>query len=119
MTHFLFAAHVLTRACHLLPNPQVVYEWTSTDATPWQAIPAPYNSKNLVMPGPVRGATAGQAYGLKLRAYIAGHADQASEATVLLRAQGSPRVARLRGPTGDFKETATVRAQALHVVAVC
>lgn len=86
----------------------MVYEWTSADATPWAAVPAAYSSKNLLVPGPVRGAVAGQLNTLKLRAFIKGYEAQASESTMQLMAQGSPLTARLRGPTGDFKATATV-----------
>jgi hypothetical protein len=86
----------------------VVYEWTSADATPWSAIPVGYNRKTLLVPGPIRGAIDGQVNTIKLRAYISGNAGAASEATVQLKALGAPLAARLRGPTGDFKSTATM-----------
>jgi hypothetical protein len=75
------------------------------DATPWAAIPTPYNKKDLVIPGPVPGNMAAKQ--VRVTAKFAG-TDVNTSVTITLQPQSSPLVARLRGPTGDIPDTRTI-----------
>lgn len=81
---------------------QVEYSWTP--ATAWDAIPAGYSKKDLVIPGPVAGIAAGQSINVTVTAKFTGAtAADATTAVVTLTALASPLRANLKGPQGDVK----------------
>lgn len=84
---------------------QVEYLWESLDTPAWTAIPAGYNKKDLVIPGPVPGASGPKL--VRVTANFAGAA-AATSVSVTLKPLASPLVAKLRGPAGDIPDTRTI-----------
>lgn len=84
---------------------QVVYSWTSLDG--WAAVPANYQLKDLVIPGPVPGVSAGEQKTVQLAVSFENSAVVA-RSNVTLEAVGSALVARLKGPSGEVPNTRTI-----------
>jgi hypothetical protein len=84
---------------------QVEYLWEAVDPPTWSAIPAGYNKKDLVVPGPVPGNSADKVVRVTARFVGSG---ASTSMNVTLQPQASPVAARLRGPSGDIPDTRTV-----------
>lgn len=91
---------------------QVVYAWsTSTPAWINTVVPSGYSQKALIIPGPVPLATDGGSYFATLTARFADSNNTNNTVTIpiTLSAVGSPLIAQLRAPSGDVKNTSTIR----------
>ncbi|KAF6251912.1 hypothetical protein COO60DRAFT_1674268 [Scenedesmus sp. NREL 46B-D3] len=92
-------------AASVCSGKQVEFLWESLDTPAWTAIPAGYNKKDLVIPGPVPGNIAAKV--VRVTAKFAG-ADVNTSMEITLTPLSSPLVARLRGPSGDIPDTRTI-----------
>ncbi|KAK9829829.1 hypothetical protein WJX72_008087 [[Myrmecia] bisecta] len=83
---------------------KVTYTWAATGSNTFTSTIADPSNKNLVIPRPVVGATAGTVYQFSLTASLdipGGASGTAVSTTVSLTAAASPVVAVLQGPQGD------------------
>jgi len=86
---------------------QVDWSWQAYD---WAEFPTNYTRKDLVIPGPVAGITAGQQKDVSLSAKFA--TGTATVINVTLKAVASPIQAILRGPSGDVRSDRTIALSA-------
>jgi hypothetical protein len=84
---------------------QVEFLWESLDSPAWSAVPAGYNKKDLVIPGPVPGNASPKL--VRVTAKFAG-ATASTSVNITLSPLASDLFARLRGPTGDIPDTRTI-----------
>lgn len=77
------------------------YLWESLDTPAWSAIPVGYSKKDLVLPAPVP-THAGNHHLVRLTTKFAG-STRNSTVDVTLISEGTDLIAKLKGPSGDFK----------------
>jgi hypothetical protein len=92
---------------------QVMYSWASSSNS-WNntVVPGGYNSKTLIIPGPVPAVQDGDLRFVTLTAFLKNHNTTQVVIPITLTAVGTPLVAALKAPSGDVKSTATIRLNA-------
>eukprot|EP00775_Hariotina_reticulata_P012979 gene12979-13108_t len=100
-------------ASSVCPGKEVVYSW-STSSAAWNntVVPDGFAGKTLIIPGPARAVQDGETRDVVLTAYLKGNQDKKVVIPITLTAVGTPLVAALKAPSGDVKNTTTIRLDA-------